>query len=56
MIYVCMIRMGGFVAFVIYMVTTYALYVPDWSFVVHGQDGPKRYTVCINAMTSWRRY
>ncbi|KAK3406277.1 hypothetical protein EUGRSUZ_K02443 [Eucalyptus grandis] len=36
---------GGFVAFVIYMVTTYALYVPDWSFVVHGQDEPERYTV-----------
>ncbi|KAK9153885.1 hypothetical protein Sjap_001365 [Stephania japonica] len=23
---------GGFIAFVIYMVTTYSLYVPDWSF------------------------
>ncbi|KAH7553527.1 hypothetical protein ACOSQ2_030045 [Xanthoceras sorbifolium] len=36
---------GGFVAFVVYMVTTYALYVPDWSFVVHGRHGAKRYTV-----------
>ncbi|KAK1562610.1 hypothetical protein Q3G72_014763 [Acer saccharum] len=36
---------GGFVAFVIYMITTYALYVPDWSFVVHDHHGAKRYTV-----------
>ncbi|KAJ4848182.1 hypothetical protein Tsubulata_002977 [Turnera subulata] len=32
---------GGFVAFVIYMITIYALYVPDWSFV----EDHKRYTV-----------
>ncbi|XP_030541108.1 heparan-alpha-glucosaminide N-acetyltransferase-like [Rhodamnia argentea] len=37
--------MGGFIAFVIYMVTTYALYVPDWSFVAHDQDVPRRYAV-----------
>ncbi|KAI3441447.1 DUF1624 domain-containing protein [Psidium guajava] len=30
--------MGGFIAFLIYMVTTYALYVPDWSFVADDQD------------------
>ncbi|KAK3226609.1 hypothetical protein Dsin_006471 [Dipteronia sinensis] len=36
---------GGFVAFVIYMITTYALYVPDWSFVVHDHHVAKRYTV-----------
>ncbi|PNY02784.1 heparan-alpha-glucosaminide N-acetyltransferase-like protein, partial [Trifolium pratense] len=35
---------GGFVAFLIYMITTFSLYVPDWSFVVNG-DEPKRYTV-----------
>ncbi|KAG2685461.1 hypothetical protein I3760_10G126800 [Carya illinoinensis] len=35
----------GFVAFLVYMVTTYALYVPDWSFVLHKDDGAKRYTV-----------
>ncbi|XVF76369.1 hypothetical protein PTKIN_Ptkin13bG0261000 [Pterospermum kingtungense] len=33
---------GGFVAFVIYMTTTYSLYVPDWSFV---DDKGHRYTV-----------
>ncbi|KAJ7976903.1 Heparan-alpha-glucosaminide N-acetyltransferase [Quillaja saponaria] len=36
---------GGFVAFLIYMVTTYALYVPDWSFTEYNDNGPKRYTV-----------
>ncbi|XP_022766130.1 heparan-alpha-glucosaminide N-acetyltransferase-like [Durio zibethinus] len=36
---------GGFIAFVIYMVTTYSLYVPDWSFVVHGHNEATRYTV-----------
>ncbi|GAU20332.1 hypothetical protein TSUD_338130, partial [Trifolium subterraneum] len=36
--------LGGFVAFLIYMITTFSLYVPDWSFVVTG-DEPKRYTV-----------
>lgn len=40
--------MGGFIVFLIYMVTTYALYVPDWSFVYHNEgdinDG-KRFTV-----------
>ncbi|CAJ1891944.1 unnamed protein product [Sphenostylis stenocarpa] len=38
--------LGGFVAFLIYMITTFTLYVPDWSFVdrVNG-DEPKRYTV-----------
>ncbi|OMO81815.1 hypothetical protein CCACVL1_12204 [Corchorus capsularis] len=37
---------GGFVAFVIYMTTTYGLYVPDWSFVVHGDNNEStRYTV-----------
>ncbi|XP_051130346.1 uncharacterized protein LOC127250915 [Andrographis paniculata] len=32
---------GGFVAFTIYMVTTFSLYVPDWSFT----DKTGRYTV-----------
>ncbi|KAI5680753.1 hypothetical protein M9H77_01980 [Catharanthus roseus] len=37
---------GGFVSFVIYMVTTFSLYVPDWSFVVHNDDhSSERYTV-----------
>ncbi|KAI4341949.1 hypothetical protein MLD38_026617 [Melastoma candidum] len=37
---------GGLIAFVIYMTTTFALYVPDWSFVAHNPDEPpKRYTV-----------
>ncbi|GFS36206.1 heparan-alpha-glucosaminide N-acetyltransferase-like protein [Actinidia rufa] len=37
--------LGGFVSFIIYMVTTYALYVPDWSFTVHDDQEPQRYTV-----------
>ncbi|KAK8994610.1 hypothetical protein V6N11_045689 [Hibiscus sabdariffa] len=37
--------LGGFAAFVIYMVTTYSLYVPDWSFVVKTDDETTRYTV-----------
>ena len=45
-IYMCMFdRFGGFAAFVIYMVTTFSLYVPDWSFVDHNGHEPKRYTV-----------
>ncbi|XP_052177017.1 uncharacterized protein LOC127791206 [Diospyros lotus] len=36
---------GGCVSFIIYMVTTYALYVPDWSFVAYHHDKPERYTV-----------
>ncbi|XP_012082601.2 heparan-alpha-glucosaminide N-acetyltransferase [Jatropha curcas] len=34
---------GGFVAFLIYMVTTYSLYVPDWSFI--GYEDHEAYTV-----------
>ncbi|KAM7468220.1 hypothetical protein LguiB_015782 [Lonicera macranthoides] len=37
--------LGGFVSFFIYIVTTYTLYVPDWSFVVQEDNGLKRYTV-----------
>ena len=41
-------RLGGFIAFVIYIVTTFSLYVPDWSFVYHNDgdvnDG-KQFTV-----------
>ncbi|RLM59167.1 hypothetical protein C2845_PM18G03410 [Panicum miliaceum] len=40
--------LGGFIAFVIYIVTTFSLYVPDWSFVYHNDgdvnDG-KQFTV-----------
>ncbi|PQP95962.1 heparan-alpha-glucosaminide N-acetyltransferase [Prunus yedoensis var. nudiflora] len=37
---------GGFVAFLVYMITTFSLYVPDWSFVVHNKDhGSKEYLV-----------
>ncbi|KAK3043046.1 hypothetical protein RJ639_002614 [Escallonia herrerae] len=38
--------LGGIVAFVVYMVTTFALYVPDWSFSVHHQDKTERYLAC----------
>ncbi|KAL3531985.1 hypothetical protein ACH5RR_005506 [Cinchona calisaya] len=37
--------LGGFISFLIYMVTIFTLYVPDWSFVEHHSDGSKRYTV-----------
>ncbi|XP_024022989.1 heparan-alpha-glucosaminide N-acetyltransferase [Morus notabilis] len=36
---------GGFVSFVIYMITTFTLYVPDWSFVLHYDEGAEKYTV-----------
>ncbi|KAL8040366.1 hypothetical protein ABFX02_10G093400 [Erythranthe guttata] len=37
---------GGFVAFVIYMVTTFSLYVPDWSFVAKDDsDKLEKFTV-----------
>lgn len=39
------LRIGGFVAFTIYIVTTFALYVPDWSFVDRTQVPPTKYTV-----------
>ncbi|KAI0496229.1 hypothetical protein KFK09_022540 [Dendrobium nobile] len=39
--------LAGFIAFSIYMCTTFALYVPDWSFVYNAgdTDGEKRFTV-----------
>lgn len=40
-----LLRLGGFAAFVIYMVTTFALYVPDWSFVLHGKHKTETYHV-----------
>ncbi|KAL1566018.1 heparan-alpha-glucosaminide N-acetyltransferase [Salvia divinorum] len=37
---------GGIVAFTVYMVTTFSLYVPDWSFVASEEDGrAETYTV-----------
>ncbi|KAK4272828.1 hypothetical protein QN277_021331 [Acacia crassicarpa] len=36
---------GGFVAFLIYMITAYTVYVPDWSFVDRNENEHKRYTV-----------
>lgn len=38
-------RIGGFAAMVIYIITTYALYVPDWSFSVLDNDQLQHYTV-----------
>ncbi|MCL7027619.1 hypothetical protein MKW94_027615, partial [Papaver nudicaule] len=29
---------GGFIAFIIYMITTFALYVPDWHYTNHDDD------------------
>ncbi|XP_042048133.1 heparan-alpha-glucosaminide N-acetyltransferase-like isoform X1 [Salvia splendens] len=37
--------LGGFAAFFIYMVTTFSLYVPDWSFVLHEHHKSERYYV-----------
>ncbi|KAG4130391.1 hypothetical protein ERO13_D09G141000v2 [Gossypium hirsutum] len=34
---------GGFIAFSFYMITTYSLYIPDWSFINHKEG--KAYTV-----------
>ncbi|CAL9026673.1 unnamed protein product [Prunus brigantina] len=36
---------GGFLAFLIYMITTFSLYVPDWSFVVDNDHRSKKYLV-----------
>ena len=41
-----MSRIGGFIAFLIYMITTFALYVPDWSFVLYHQHKAERHIVC----------
>ncbi|KAG6769762.1 hypothetical protein POTOM_025423 [Populus tomentosa] len=35
----------GFISLVVYMVTTFALYVPDWSFTVDQDHERRRYTV-----------
>ncbi|KAL4578648.1 hypothetical protein LXL04_014776 [Taraxacum kok-saghyz] len=37
--------LGGFIAFLIYIITTYALYVPDWSFTVQEDDKSQSFTV-----------
>ncbi|CAM8973233.1 unnamed protein product [Rhodiola kirilowii] len=38
--------LGGFIAFLVYMITIYSLYVPDWSFVFHNEnDEAMPYTV-----------
>ncbi|XP_077240213.1 uncharacterized protein LOC143881102 [Tasmannia lanceolata] len=36
---------GGFIAFLVYIITTYTLYVPDWSFVLQDRSGGKTFTV-----------
>nr|TKS13186.1 hypothetical protein D5086_0000054990 [Populus alba] len=36
---------AGFISFVVYMVTTFALYVPDWSFTVDQDHERRRYTI-----------
>ncbi|KAL5540801.1 hypothetical protein UlMin_042414 [Ulmus minor] len=36
---------GGFLSFLIYMITTFALYVPDWSFVLQHEKEAHKYTV-----------
>ncbi|CAI9097949.1 OLC1v1034475C1 [Oldenlandia corymbosa var. corymbosa] len=37
--------LGGFISFLIYMITVFSLYVPDWSFVVKQDNSTERYTV-----------
>ncbi|KAI3970192.1 hypothetical protein MKW92_015312 [Papaver armeniacum] len=34
---------GGFIAFIIYMITTFALYVPDWTYAYSDDDGSKKF-------------
>ncbi|PIA34320.1 hypothetical protein AQUCO_03800128v1 [Aquilegia coerulea] len=41
----CWQWLGGFVVFLIYMITTFSLYVPDWSFELLEHHETKRYTV-----------
>ncbi|KAK9062726.1 hypothetical protein SSX86_019915 [Deinandra increscens subsp. villosa] len=37
--------LGGLIAFLIYMITTFALYVPNWSFTIHQDVGSETFTV-----------
>ncbi|KAM7254786.1 hypothetical protein ACFE04_020027 [Oxalis oulophora] len=37
--------LGGFIAFAVYMITTYSLYVPDWTFSVEEDHVMKQHTV-----------
>ncbi|KAL8211486.1 hypothetical protein R6Q57_005923 [Mikania cordata] len=37
--------LGGFIAFLIYMITTFTLYVPDWSFTIHHDHKSESFTV-----------
>nr|XP_043619689.1 heparan-alpha-glucosaminide N-acetyltransferase-like [Erigeron canadensis] len=37
--------LGGFIAFLIYMITTFSLYVPDWSFTLGEGDKSETFTV-----------
>ncbi|KAF6171471.1 hypothetical protein GIB67_017995 [Kingdonia uniflora] len=39
--------LGGFIAFLIYMITTFALYVPDWSFGYYSDNDTKRETLMV---------
>ncbi|KAL8246109.1 hypothetical protein R6Q59_007325 [Mikania micrantha] len=36
---------GGFIVFLIYMITTFALYVPNWSYTIHDDDTSDTFTV-----------
>ncbi|XP_076949252.1 uncharacterized protein LOC143621833 [Bidens hawaiensis] len=37
--------LGGFIAFLIYMITTFTLYVPNWSFTIHHEHKSETFTV-----------
>ncbi|KAK1441063.1 hypothetical protein QVD17_06900 [Tagetes erecta] len=37
--------LGGFIAFLIYMITTFTLYVPDWSFTIHHDHKSETFNV-----------
>ncbi|KAK9048932.1 hypothetical protein SSX86_032101 [Deinandra increscens subsp. villosa] len=37
--------LGGFIAFLIYMITTFTLYVPNWSFTLHHDHKSETFTV-----------
>ncbi|KAI3908357.1 hypothetical protein MKX01_027379 [Papaver californicum] len=39
---------GGFMAFIIYMITTFALYVPDWNYTYYAHDGSKKFGMAVD--------
>ncbi|XP_035829914.1 heparan-alpha-glucosaminide N-acetyltransferase isoform X2 [Helianthus annuus] len=38
--------LGGFLAFLIYVITTFTLYVPNWSYTIHHHHKSETFTAC----------